>query len=84
MQYEILRDLRLLTHDPAMPYGEYIRRIATSQRAARVKATDLRHNSDITRLKGITDKDIARVRKYHACYLYLTGQTDKLFEGLEL
>jgi hypothetical protein len=30
---------------------------------------DLRHNSDIRRLKGITEKDVARIAKYHQFYL---------------
>jgi hypothetical protein len=29
---------------------------------------DLRHNSDIRRLKGITEKDIARIEKYMKFY----------------
>ena len=39
--------------------------------AIRVKMQDLRHNSDIRRLKGITEKDIKRIEKYHAFYMEL-------------
>lgn len=31
--------------------------------ARKVKIADLKHNSDLTRLKKITEKDIARVEK---------------------
>lgn len=41
--------------------------------SVRVKIEDLRHNSDIRRLKGVTDKDIARIRRYHEFYLELTS-----------
>ena len=37
--------------------------------AMRVKLCDLRHNSDIRRLKGITEKDIKRLQKYNEFYL---------------
>ena len=30
---------------------------------------DLRHNSDIRRLKGVTQKDIDRIAKYNRFYL---------------
>ncbi len=39
--------------------------------AIKVKMADLRHNSDITRLKGIRDKDIERMVKYQKFYLEL-------------
>jgi hypothetical protein len=37
--------------------------------AMRVKMADLRHNSDIRRLKGITDKDVERMAKYSKFYM---------------
>lgn len=39
--------------------------------ATRVKIEDLRHNSDIRRLKGVTEKDVARMIRYHEFYLEL-------------
>lgn len=33
-----------------------------------VKMADLRHNSDLRRLKGVTEKDVARVAKYMQFY----------------
>lgn len=38
-----------------------------------VKMADLKHNSDITRLKGIKPKDLERMAKYHEAYLILKG-----------
>jgi hypothetical protein len=35
--------------------------------------SDLRHNTDIRRLKGITEKDIARLAKYNQFYLELAS-----------
>ena len=39
--------------------------------ARNVKIADLRHNSDLTRLKVITDKDKKRVEKYKKALTYL-------------
>lgn len=49
----------------------YLDRIKTNPDAIRVKLADLRHNSDIMRLKGITEKDVERMKKYHSMYLEL-------------
>lgn len=79
--HSLVKDLSLLTHYPHDSYSEYIRRIKCSVRATEVKKMDLRDNSDILRLKGLTEKDVARVRKYHASFLYLNDQHDKLLEA---
>ncbi len=34
-----------------------------------VKKEDLRHNTDIRRLKGVTEKDIVRMVKYQTFYM---------------
>jgi len=69
----VLAALTLLTHRPEDSYEEYIKKIATNRDAIIVKMADLTDNSDITRLKGIKDKDIARMQKYHKAYTYLKG-----------
>lgn len=67
----VLTALKLLTHDPAVPYDEYIRLISTNRDATRSKIEDLRDNSDIMRLKGLRDKDFERMKKYHRAFLFL-------------
>jgi (p)ppGpp synthase/HD superfamily hydrolase len=61
----------LLTHDKETSYEDYILRIAENEDARLVKLSDLRDNSDITRLKGISQKDMERMEKYHWAYTYL-------------
>jgi hypothetical protein len=61
----------LLTHKDGDSYGEYIAKICMNYDAIRVKRKDLEHNSDITRLKGVTDKDIDRMIKYHDAFIEL-------------
>jgi (p)ppGpp synthase/HD superfamily hydrolase len=50
---------------------EYHSRVRANPDARRVKIEDLRHNSDIRRLKGVTDKDVKRMVRYHEFYLEL-------------
>lgn len=49
-------------------YNDYIRRVSSNFDAIIVKMADLRHNTDIRRLKGITEKDHARMKRYQETY----------------
>ena len=53
-------------------YFEYKETVFSNYDSMRVKMADLTHNSDIRRLKGITEKDRARMAKYHEFYMELT------------
>lgn len=75
----LLVGLGLLTHDPDMPYELYIQNICGNLDAICVKRKDIHHNSDACRLKGVEDKDQARIVKYHKSYLKL-GEAKKNFE----
>lgn len=68
--------LALLTHDHDVGYEAYIRQISMSRDASLVKLEDLRDNSDITRLKGIREKDMQRAAKYNRAFLFLSGVLD--------
>lgn len=61
---EVIEALRLLTHDESVPYFEYVNAIKSNALARTVKLSDLRHNSDLSRLKEITDWDLQRRDKY--------------------
>ena len=61
-----------LTHHQEDSYEQYIENIALNADATRVKLEDLRDNSDITRLKGVREKDLERMAKYHRAYLRLS------------
>ena len=60
----VIEALKLLTHDKAVPYEEYILKLKDNPIAKKVKIADLKHNSDTTRLNHITPKDIIRNKKY--------------------
>lgn len=72
--------VELLTHREGDDYlDDYVKRISTSYDAIRVKRKDLEHNSNITRLKGVTEKDLNRMKKYHHAFLMLT-EAKRVFE----
>jgi (p)ppGpp synthase/HD superfamily hydrolase len=68
----VVRGVGFLTHDPEVSYEDYIKNLGNHEDARQVKMADLRHNSKITRMKGLTKKDIERLEKYHWAYLYLS------------
>lgn len=67
----VVTALTLLTHDPKVPYDQYIRQIATNKDATTIKLGDLKDNSDLSRLKGVRAKDFERHEKYIRAYTYL-------------
>ena len=72
---EELDALKLLTHDAATPYLEYVAQIKTNDLAAKVKAADLKHNSDLSRLENPQHKDFERVEKYRRALEILGRKT---------
>lgn len=69
----VLSALQCLSHlDETEPYEAYIERIRLNPDATRIKVEDLRDNSDITRLKGVREKDFERLKKYSLAYVRLT------------
>lgn len=60
-----------LTKSAGMKEDQYRAIVKTNPDAIRVKMEDLRHNSDIRRLKGLTEKDIVRIQRYHEFYTEL-------------
>ena len=67
----IIEALTYLTHDNNMTYEDYIHRISENSLSVRVKLADLKHNSDLSRLDHITDKDLQRQKKYLDAIEYL-------------
>lgn len=61
---ETISALKLLTHADGVDYFEYIKRIKSNRLATSVKLADLAHNSDLSRLPVVTEKDKRRREKY--------------------
>lgn len=71
MTLRVVQGISALTKQPGQTYEGYKESVKANEDAVRVKMADLRHNGDIRRLKGITQKDIDRMARYHQFYLEL-------------
>lgn len=65
----IIEGIRALTKQRGQTEDEYLSGILGNKDAMLVKLADLTHNSDIRRLKGLTEKDFERMKKYQRMYL---------------
>jgi (p)ppGpp synthase/HD superfamily hydrolase len=64
MTERVVTGVRALTRQAGETYEQFIERLAFSPDALLVKREDLRDNSDLTRLRGVTEKDVARMQRY--------------------
>ena len=71
LSQRIVDGVRALTKIPGETYDEYKAKVKDNIDARLVKMADLTHNSDLRRLKGVTEKDIARAEKYMRFYYEL-------------
>lgn len=76
----IIFGIRSLTKIPGETYQQYQNKVKANDDAILVKIADIRHNTDITRLKGVEPKDLARVERYFKFYMDL--QQVKIARGL--
>ena len=64
MSDEVIEALLLLNHNPKVEYMDYVRHLSKNNIARHVKICDLQHNSNLSRLEKVTEKDLKRVEKY--------------------
>jgi len=72
----VINGIRALTKQPGQTYEEYKEGVFANVDAMRVKMADLRHNTDIRRLKGVSEKDIARMAKYHQFFMEIKSRLE--------
>jgi len=65
--------LLILRHNRGENYFDYIDRVKQNKIATIVKFADLKHNSNLSRLNKITDKDMERYEKYQKAIQILSG-----------
>ena len=74
----VIAGIKALTKIKGQTHEEYKAGVLANIDAILVKMADLRHNSDIRRLKGVTEKDIKRIAKYHNMWLELNAALETL------
>lgn len=70
----IIKGIISLTKTHGESYDLYQSAVKDNYDAVLVKLADLKHNTDISRLKGITEKDMERTLKYYKFYLELLNK----------
>ena len=73
---EVLEAVDIITKKRGEDYQSYLNSVKKNKLARAVKLADLRHNSDLTRLIKVTEKDIKRKEKYQKSYRFF-----KFLEG---
>ena len=66
----VTEGVRLMTHDDSTDYFDYVRRIKGTV-AEPVKRA---HNSDLSRMDTVTEKDLLRIEKYKKALRILDGE----------
>ena len=77
MTDRVVEGVRAMTKMNGQTYEEYKEGVFANIDAMYVKMADLTHNSDIRRLKGISEKDIERTAKYHRFFLEIKSKLEK-------
>jgi (p)ppGpp synthase/HD superfamily hydrolase len=72
----VIEGILALTKMPGQTLEEYKEIVFSNVDAMRVKCEDLRHNSDLRRLKGITEKDLQRSIRYQVFYFEITKRLE--------
>ena len=70
----VIEALRLLTHTDGSLYEDYIDRLASNSLAKAVKKADLADNMDFRRIPEPTERDFARLQKYHRAWQRLRDE----------
>ena len=70
---EVIEAVDVITKKKEQEYFSYLKSIRDNSIAKKVKIEDLKHNSDLKRLRSITQKDIDRAIKYKKAIDYLSS-----------
>lgn len=69
---EVVTAVQTLTKKKGQSYQDYLEKVKSNNLARVVKLADLKHNSDLSRLKTVSNTDYARVKKYKNAIRYLS------------
>ena len=68
MTKRVVDAIQCLTKVKGETYAQYKEKVKSNRDAIRVKMADLRHNSDLRRLKGVRTEDMDRANRYMQFY----------------
>ena len=68
----VVTAVQVLTKKKEKDYQTYLENVKSNSLARVGKLADLKHNSDLSRLSSVTDKDLERLEKYKKAIDYLS------------
>ena len=68
----VVTAVQILSKKKGQDYQTYLETVKSNSLARVVKLADLKHNSDLSRLSSVTDKDLERFEKYKKAIDYLS------------
>ncbi len=68
----VVTAVQILSKKKRQDYQTYLKTVKSNSLARVVKLADLKHNSDLSRLSSVTDKDLERLEKYKKAIDYLS------------
>ena len=68
----VVAAVQILSKKKGQDYQTYLENVKSNSLARVVKLADLKHNSDLSRLSSVTDKDLERLERYKNAIDYLS------------
>ena len=68
----VVAAVQILSKKKGQDYQTYLENVKSNPLARVVKLADLKHNSDLSRLRSVTDNDLERLEKYKKAIDYLS------------
>ena len=81
---QIVAAVSALSKNAGEDYEAFVDRAGRNPIARKVKLADLEDNMNILRLETVNDKDLERLRKYHAAWKKLAEEGDSLQAGIRI
>ena len=69
----IIEAVDIITKKDGESYDSYLEKVKSNDLARKVKIADITHNSDRSRIKEISEKDLKRFKKYEKALSYLNS-----------
>ena len=83
MPDEVIEAVVALSHDTSVPYLDYVLGLRDKPLARAVKTADLKHNSNLSRLKKVKPSDRRRYVKYQMALALLNDSADSFDSTLD-
>ena len=78
MSERVIEGVRCITKVPGETEEEYLDKVLSNVDTMKAKKEDLNHNSKLSRLKGVTEKDLDRNKKYQKMYFVINSRLNEV------